>query len=531
MLFSAILITNFGYMQLAAADTLKMAVFSNQTVYLGSSFSSFFLVMCLADLCKTKIPMWLQSVMIIYGSVMFFLASSVGYSDLYYKGIMLSHSYGISTLIKDYGPLHIIYPLYLLLTLGGGYYIIIKSFFNRKAVSYKNSILLMVSMTFTVLAYVMEKVLHLEIPLVPAAYVFSQTLVIVLLLRISMYDVGLISSDILVETTISGIVCFDNKGRFLGADEAARNWFTEIQNLKIDLGFDPKASDFLSEVNNWIFGNQEDKPVLIHRGDQYFWVEHMFKKERNHKIIHCIFIRDDTDDQLHHIEIEEINNNLEKIVAEKTKKMRRILNDIIKSMAITVENRDANTGGHIQRTSDVVKIFVEHLNSTGKFDDELSDERYRAIIKAAYLHDFGKIAIPDMILNKPGRFEPDEFEQMKQHSEKGSIIVKKILTHSEDRTFKEVAENVAHYHHEKWNGLGYPEQLSGEEIPFEARIMALADVFDALVSKRVYKTAMSYDAAFDIIQKDSGIHFDPVLAGEFLKCRSKLEELYNSYSS
>ncbi|MBS7261226.1 MAG: HD domain-containing protein [Treponema sp.] len=529
LLFASILITNFGYMQMSDADTLKMGLYANQTVYLGGSFSSFFLFMCIADLCKTKIPIWFQTLLIIYGGILFFFVSSVGKFDVYYKSVTIVHNFGVYMLKKEYGPLHILYPLYMLVTMTGGYFIIIKSFFNGKAVSYKNSILLMVTMTLTLTTYLVEKLSGWGIPLIPIAYDISQTIVVFLLIRISMYDVGLISSDVLVETAISGIVCFDTKGRFLGADDDARNWFPEIQELKIDVGFDPEKSDLLNQIHKWVFEGSEVKSILIHRGDQFFQIEYSMKKENSSKVIHCIFIRDDTEDQKHHLEMKAINDNLEKIVYEKTKKMRRILNDIIRSMAITVENRDSNTGGHIQRTSDVVKIFVNHLMKTGKFTERFSDERFRDTVRAAYLHDFGKIAIPDKILNKPGRFEPDEYEEMKKHSEKGAAIVKKILTHSEDRTFKEIAENVAHYHHEKWNGLGYPDQISGENIPFEARIMALADVFDALVSKRVYKDSMSFDDAFKIIKEDAGEHFDPELAAEFLICRPKFEELYRSY--
>lgn len=528
LLFASILLTNFGYMQMSDAETLKMALFANQTTYLGGSFTSFFLFMCLADLCKTKIKMWFQTLLIFYGGILFFFVSSVGVIDLYYKNVSLAHNFGVYILQKEYGPLHILYPLYMIITMAGGYFIIIKSFFNGKAVSYKNSILLMVTMTLTLATYLIEKFSGWGIPLVPIAYDIGQTIVIFLLFRISMYDVGLISSDVLVETTISGIVCFDSKGIFLGADDAASTWFPEIQELKIDFGFDRNRSDFLEQIGKWIFDEVSDKPVLIQRGEQYFWIEHKTQKEKTSKKIHCIFIRDDTEDQKHHLEMKAINDNLEKIVYEKTKKMRRIQNDIIRSMAITVENRDSNTGGHIQRTSDVVRIFSNHLMETGKFSDRFTDERFRATVRAAYLHDFGKIAIPDRILNKPGRFDPDEYEEMKKHSEKGAAIVKKILTHSEDRTFKEIAENVAHYHHEKWNGLGYPDQISGENIPFEARIMALADVFDALVSTRVYKSAMSFDDAFTIIKEDAGEHFDPELAAEFLACRNEIEEFYNS---
>ena len=175
----------------------------------------------------------------------------------------------------------------------------------------------------------------------------------------------------------------------------------------------------------------------------------------------------------------------------------------------------------------MVRVFVEHLLATDyspAFTREIADQ----IIKAAPLHDFGKIAIPDSILNKPGKFVPAEREIMKLHAQKGAEIVARILQNSDDLPFKNIAVNVAHYHHEKWDGTGYPCGLAKEEIPLEARIMALADVFDALVSKRVYKEQYSSERAFGIIEEISGSHFDPSLCRAFLQCRPQIEALYDS---
>ncbi len=145
------------------------------------------------------------------------------------------------------------------------------------------------------------------------------------------------------------------------------------------------------------------------------------------------------------------------------------------------------------------------------------------------MHDLGKIAISDAVLRKPGKYTEEEFDEMKRHSAEGAKIVESILRGVEDDEFVEIAKNVAHYHHEKWNGKGYPEGLSKTDIPVEARIMALADVFDALVSKRCYKEAFTYDKAFEIIEESLGEHFDPEIGKVFLECRDELEALYNSF--
>jgi len=531
MLFSSILVSNLGYVQMSDADSLNMALFANQTIYLGSSFSAFFLFMCLADLCKNKIKLWVQVLMILGGTLIFYLSSAHSITSQYYKTVELITVNGATVLKKEYGLLHNIYLIYLIINILAGFHVIGKSFFDRKNVSYRNSLMLLATMTMIIIAYAIEKKSGSGFPVLSIAYDIGQTIVLILLLRIKDFDVGYISSELIIETSIGGIICFDSKRRFLGADEDAYRWFPESQELKIDSKFNPEGSDFFEYIESCIAGDNESETELFNQNDIYISVEHSVKREKARNVIHCFFLRDVTVDLLRQNEMKDLNDNLEKKVNEKTKKIRRILNDIIRSMAITVEDRDSNTGGHIQRTGDVVEIFTEHLMQDEKYLEKFSEERFRDTVKAAYLHDFGKIAIPDRILNKPGKFNDKEYEEMKKHSEKGAKIVNRILTHSEDRVFKEIAVNVAHYHHEKWNGQGYPEKISGENIPFEARIMALADVFDALVSERVYKDAMSFDKAFGIIQKDAGVHFDPDLAEEFIKCRPQLENLYNTYKN
>lgn len=224
-------------------------------------------------------------------------------------------------------------------------------------------------------------------------------------------------------------------------------------------------------------------------------------------------------------ELGDIFNEMTDSIDEKTCRIIEIQNSIITGMATMVESRDNSTGGHIKRTSDCVKVFVNRIRREEKYAS-LPESFYSSIIKAAPMHDLGKIAVDDAVLRKPGKFTDEEYEKMKMHSQEGARIVENVLSAVDDGEFKKVAVNVAHYHHEKWNGQGYPSGLSGEDIPLEARIMALADVFDALVSKRCYKDSFTYDRAFEIIEESLGSHFDPELGRLFIDCRNELEEMY-----
>ena len=192
-------------------------------------------------------------------------------------------------------------------------------------------------------------------------------------------------------------------------------------------------------------------------------------------------------------------------------------NGVIEHLADIIESRDLETGEHIKRTKMYVSILVNRMKDMDKYKDYLTPKMCEYIINAAPLHDIGKIAVSDLILCKPGKLTDEEFEKMKIHTVKGGEIINNILNELGDKEFLEIAYQVAVSHHEKWNGKGYPYGIKEEEIPLPGRIMAVADVFDALVAKRVYKEPMPIDKAINIIIEDSGTHFDPSIVEVFQK--------------
>ena len=198
-------------------------------------------------------------------------------------------------------------------------------------------------------------------------------------------------------------------------------------------------------------------------------------------------------------------------------KVEKIQKNTIVSLATVVEERDEDTGGHIARTEDYVARLIEKMKTENKYK-KYDDDYYRNVLLAAPMHDIGKIKIPDHILNKPGKLTEEEFEIMKKHSEYGADIIQKTMNDVEEPEYYEIAYNIARFHHERFDGTGYPLGLKGEDIPLEARMMALADVYDALISERVYKKAFPKDVARGEIEKDIGKKFDPELGKLFLEC-------------
>jgi putative two-component system response regulator len=204
------------------------------------------------------------------------------------------------------------------------------------------------------------------------------------------------------------------------------------------------------------------------------------------------------------------NHFLEQEVAKRTRELSAIQDVTILAMASLAETRDSDTGNHIRRTQFYVKILAEKLRHHPRFSHYLNDYHIDMLFKSAPLHDIGKVGIADRILLKPGRFTDDEFEIMKTHAALGrDAIVSAEKQLGMEVDFLRIAKEIAYCHHEKWDGSGYPQGLKGDDIPISARLMAVADVYDALISRRIYKEGMPQAKAMGIIKEGKGTHFDP----------------------
>jgi putative two-component system response regulator len=220
------------------------------------------------------------------------------------------------------------------------------------------------------------------------------------------------------------------------------------------------------------------------------------------------------------------NQYLEQEVERRTQELAAIQDVTILAMASLAETRDSDTGNHIRRTQFYVKALAQKLQNHPRFKQYLTDANIAMLFKSAPLHDIGKVGIPDSILLKPGRYEPHEFEIMKRHT----ILGREAIEHAEkalgiEVDFLRTAKEIAMSHQEKWDGSGYPEALRGDAIPISARLMALADVYDALISRRVYKEGMPHDKAVAIIVDGRGSHFDPDIVDAYLAIQDEFQAI------
>lgn len=531
----AMLIANLGYFSLAISKDLTGVIFSYRLVYIGACYLPLLFALTVCELCGYKIKAVYRTIMVLIQTCIFGLVCTIGYSDIYYKAVGFEISNGITKIVKVYGKLHFLHPMMMYIYLFGSMVMAIVACRKRKNVDYREIRLLILFEAIASLAYVAQTPLGLPMDITPIVYILLMTDGLIPLYRSNIYYVVENEKVIAEQLSKVGFITFDHKLKFKGANEYATLLFPALEKGTIGKALDPvpeKLKNNLLEVEAFL-GNK-NKTKGYHRETcstikigrrTYSTAVHTLHDFLGICVGATLEIRDITE----HARILELteryNTELANQVEEKTAKIREIQNKTIVGIASMVESRDMSTGGHVKRTSDVVGIFAKKLLSE---EMGLTKRFLELVIRSAPMHDIGKIGVDDAVLRKQGKFTPEEYMMMKQHAPIGGKMVMDILSGVEEPDFVTVAFNVANYHHEKVNGRGYPEGLKGKAIPIEARIMALADVFDALVSKRCYKEAFSYEEAFTIIRQEKGSHFDEQLADVFLKCRPELEAYYDS---
>lgn len=211
------------------------------------------------------------------------------------------------------------------------------------------------------------------------------------------------------------------------------------------------------------------------------------------------------------------------------KELERYYSETVMNFATLIENRDSSTGGHIRRTAEYVRLIAEELRRNGQYKEILTKDYIENLLNAAPMHDIGKISVPDSILKKPGKLTGEEFEIMKRHASDGGNIIRETFGNLGNKEYCQIAYEVSRYHHEKWNGNGYPDGLKRNEIPLCARIMAIADVFDAVSERRCYRDSMPIEQCFEIIAQGSGQDFDPIIAETFLNAREKVVKIHDEF--
>ncbi len=517
--FSFIPIVNLGYYILASSQTVPEAILGIKISYLGG-YAHIFIMYAIFNLCNLNIKKSIKLILLGISTFFFLSSLSIGSSSIFYKSISGEIVGNNLILHKEYGILHTLYYIQILIYMVITICATIYAFRKKNDVSRCNLHYMLACEAIPVLTFFIGRLFHLKVDLLPLSYVLSEAVLLMISRRIVLYDV----TETVIETIAlngkTGFVSFDDSFNYLGSNQLAKNIYPELKELKVDdsvLQHPELSRDVIDNIRKYVI-NPKKNSFLKNFGEQIYQVDinRLYDGRVNRGYI--LYMQDDTKDQKYISLLNGFNDKLRDEVNQKTENIVAMHNKLILSMAAMVESRDNSTGGHIKRTSDVVNILIEEIQKD-KSDDRLilTNEFCYNIIKAAPMHDLGKIAVDDAVLRKPGRFTDEEFEKMKTHAEEGARIVHEILKDTDDQAFHILAENVAHYHHERWDGSGYPKGLKGEEIPLSARIVAVADTYHALISDRPYRKGLGVEKACEILRMGAGIQWDAELVRKFIQ--------------
>ncbi|MBQ7487324.1 MAG: HD domain-containing protein [Clostridia bacterium] len=535
LVFTLVAISCLGYMLYAQAENLEAAATAMKISYIGGSFLQLFIMLSIFNLCEIQLSRPVRGLLFCLSACMYLSVLTIGHGDLFYRNMSFALTDGKAWLIREYGPLHTAFYVVLCSYFAAGIIAVVYSWFKKRQVPRTVISLLAAANLVGLASYFAGRMITREVELVPAGYVLAELIFLLIAHRVNLYNVSDTVIDSMDQERSIGYASFDFRNRYLGSNEMARRLLPELYEIAVDdvIDGDPLSEKRLlhylesfrqDERNNQFVhvvhdpGGNEDNDRIYNVNVNYLYVD-------NRRHGYLVTFTDDTQNRKYIKLLDTYNEQLQHEVEQKTRHIVSMHDNLIMSLAMMVESRDNSTGGHIKRTSEGVRILIDEIVNQGSL--ALTPEFCRAIVKAAPMHDLGKIAVDDAVLRKPGRFTPEEFAKMKHHAEEGARVIHEILLHTDDELFKQVAENVAHFHHERWDGSGYPDGLAGNAIPIEARIMAIADVYDALVSKRVYKEAFDFAKADAIIMEGMGSQFDPGLKDVYERVRPRLEAYYS----
>ncbi|MBQ1459252.1 MAG: HD domain-containing protein [Butyrivibrio sp.] len=516
-----------GYWLKTRVTTVEGAKLCFCFIYIDSTVLLTAVIFNIMRFMGIAVKSWIKLVAYIVGFGHLFIIWLCFDNDLYYKNVTLIDT-GLGTATKMVnGPLKIIHWIYLILVLGIIIALMIMAIVRKGTYSRRTLTLYSLLTGVGILVYIIESILDVDFSNLPALYVTADILIALNYDHAHTHDIACLISEQQKYHGTKGYVAFDLDRNFLSCNSKIYDFVPELKKQIVDENLPPDSelrSIFYSLIDDY---RRDIKNVkkFDHDGRICQCEISEFSIRKDGKVQGYLFDIDDVTEEEKVLQLmKDYNTTLNKEVDIKTESIKNIQEKVVLGLANMVENRDNNTGGHVKRTSDLIKIVVNEAKRQGVYS--ISEQYAEDIVRAAPMHDIGKITIENSILCKPGDLTKEEFNIMKTHSVKSGEFVNLILKGVEEKHFVDVAYNVARYHHERWDGRGYPEGLVGEMIPLEARLMAIADVYDALVSQRYYKKAIKYEEAAKIMVEGMGSQFDPNMLSVFLGCRHELEEYY-----
>ncbi len=515
-----------GYWLKSQVTTPEAAEMAFCFIYLDSSVMLMVTVFAMLHAFAVRVNPWIK--FLGYGTALAHIAvvwCSFG-TKLYYATMTVTQTAAGSVTKMTSGPLKIIHVIYLAAVMFVIIAILIVAYLKKGTHSRRVLLNYSVIAVLYIIIYAVETLIDVDFTMLPYLYTLAVILIAINYDHTHMHDISSIISQNQKYFGKRGYIALDLQQRYMSCNEKAYDFVPFLREQRVDEYLPADDRLFSSMITQYHANGVTQKKFNVNKMTCICEISELSLRRDGKTQGYLFDIRDATEEQRAIDVMTSYNETLNAEIEKKTENIIDIQQKITVGMANIIENRDNNTGGHVKRTSDVIGILVDEL---AKYKDSGVDpELAEDIVRAAPMHDIGKISIDSNILCKPGRLTDEEYDIMKTHSTKSGEMVHILLDGVEEEHFVKTAFNIARYHHERWDGTGYPEGLVGTMIPLEARIMAVADVYDALVSKRCYKEPFSFEEARNIMLEGMGRQFDPGMEKVFTNCCEKLEDYYKS---
>lgn len=504
-------VTMLGYCGAISRPTASqdLLIFVTKLEYIGTCNIFMALSLLFAHLFNVKLPKPAVTGQHIVCLFITFVAAFFDKHSLFFSAYQVAPIHGVNVLVKSYGIFHTIYLVLIALYLA--YFIFIALQVVRKGSKHDKKVVtvLFFPCFLLCLSFWAERLYTLQsVSFVPLGLLLSSCAMFFLLTIVHFGDIPDIAKEVVFDSLDDALITIDNSQHLIQYNKKAALLFPFLESVHIGERIVGKDNAF-EVVFSPSFNRAEKFPVdYWARGVIFQPIIRPIYDDKSRQQGSILWLKDVTSERNY-------TKKLERDVSMQTSRILDMQNQMIISFAKLVENRDTVTGKHLERTRSYVLVIGMMLLKNKQYADSIDYQWVDTLSKVAPLHDIGKVSIPDGILNKPGRLTHDEFEMMKKHTVYGAHILETTLKNCVDDEYYHMAMEVARSHHERWDGKGYPDGLAGENIPLSARVMAVADVFDALITIRPYKPAFELEQAFQMIREESGTHFDPVVVDAF----------------
>lgn len=509
----------FGRYLQSTAETLETAILANRFIYLGACYIPLLMVVLLTSLCGFRMfRMWLAG-LVTLSTVIFGLSMTVGHSTIFYRVMELKQADGYRYLAKEYGPAHHMFVAMMVLYGGIMAFYITYAWVKRKKIAVRTTLTISL-LGFAVFSmYILEQVLKINFSLLTLGYLAGIAFLIRYYERLTLYDMSANIASSIEHRNNYAYLMLDDKFLYVNANTLMKELYPEIEEWQVDRAVPETDTQLYREVVATVIEQRIERVegYYVKKQDKYYLIEvRKIPCGRKNRFGYLIELADRTIEKKYYNAVEEYNSRLKEAVEEQTVELKlqqeRIKNLFLQTVAAlseAVDAKDRYTSGHSRRVAEYARRIAERMGKSEREQEE--------IFQAGLLHDVGKIRVPAEIINKPGKLTEEEFALIKIHPVTGYHILHEV---SEDTLIAISAK----YHHERYDGKGYPNGLIGENIPEIARILGVADSYDAMTSNRSYRDALPQEVVRKEIENGKGSQFDPQIADIMLQMMDEDKE-------